>query len=500
MVKIKKSAVSIKNKNTNAPTTVRPPVVAVLGHVDHGKTTLLDYIRKSQVAAKEAGGITQHVGAYQIKHKGRLITFIDTPGHEAFSAMRARGGKVSDIALLVIAADDGVMPQTRESIAHIKAAKVPFIVSINKIDLPGANVEKVKKQLAEEDVLVEGYGGDVVVVQISAKTGQGIDDLLEMINLLADMQGLKGEWEKPFLGVVIEAKLDKFRGSVATILVKEGMLRVGNPIYTKTSEGKVKALIDTEGKGQREIPPSTPVEVLGFSTVPKVGEEVKNTRQESEEATSKSAKQGMAEKIARLERNDVRLIIKADVAGSLEAVTNSVENMAQGDQKLKVYLSDTGNITEGDVLLAAATKSLVIGFNVQINPAVEKLASEEKVLIRKYNVIYELLDELKEGLDALSKQEPEERTLGEAEVIGLFRTSSGKVAGCRVISGRINKNDTLVLKRGGKEMGRSKIASMKHRETEISEAKENEELGLIMEKEYPFTKGDIILAIGSSVS
>jgi len=495
----KKNKQKGKNKpNSETKSNGRPPVVAILGHVDHGKTTLLDHIRKSHVADKEAGGITQHIGAYQITYKNRKITFIDTPGHEAFSAMRARGGSVSDLVILVVAADDGLMPQTKESIAHIKAARVPFIVAVNKIDLPGANVEKVKKQLAEQAVLVEGYGGDVVVVSISAKNDQGIDDLLEMINLVSDMAGLKKIDKAEFEGVVIEAKLDKFKGSVATILVKSGTLKIGDKLHTKTVSGKVKALIDSEGKRQKEVPTATPIEVLGFSKVPKIGEKVDSNIEAESKISIEREAVDTKKKFERPAENEVRLIIKSDVAGSLEAIENALQNLKKEDQKLKIFYSDTGNISESDVLLASATKSLIIGFNVAVANSAEKLAAEEGVLIRNYQVIYELIDELKEGLEALNKKEEKEEVLGEAKIIQIFKRADSKVAGSKVISGRINVNDLIAIKRDNKEIGRSNISSMKHRDSSINEASEGDELGVILEKGVPFAKGDIIVAIRQS--
>ncbi|MEX0622149.1 MAG: translation initiation factor IF-2 [Candidatus Woykebacteria bacterium] len=494
-----KSRTIEKGQQSTAQPSGRPPVVAILGHVDHGKTTLLDYIRRSHVAAKEAGGITQHIGAYQVTHKGRKITFIDTPGHEAFSAMRARGGSVSDVAVLVVAADDGVMPQTKESIAHLKAAQTPFIVAVNKMDLPGTNIDRIKKQLSEEGVLVEGFGGDVVVVPISAKRGEGVDNLLEMVNLVADMQGLKEETGKDFSGVVIESKLDKFKGPVATVLVKEGVLRIGDPVHTKSTTGKVKALVGDEGVPVKEARPSTPVEVLGFAAVPKVGEEVSSKEAETEKVESKKPIE-TGEKFVRPKENEIRLIIKADAQGSLEAITSSLEKLKKENQQVKIYYSDTGNITDSDILLASATKSLVIGFNANISNTASKLASEEGVLVRTYNIIYELIDELEEGLEAISRPEVKEEILGNAEILKIFTAEEDKVAGCRTISGRINKGDLLAIKRDGKEIGRSKIVSMKHRDSNINEANEGEEFGLIFEKKVPFAKSDIIVAMGSSVN
>ncbi|HEX7456701.1 MAG TPA: translation initiation factor IF-2 [Candidatus Nanoarchaeia archaeon] len=499
MAKNRNSTIKQRPTPTLARGTTRPPVVAILGHVDHGKTTLLDYIRKSHVAEREFGAITQHIGAYQIEHNGRKITFIDTPGHEAFSAMRARGGQVSDLAVLVIAVDDGVMPQTKESIAHIKAANIPFIVAANKIDIPGTNIEKVKKQLSENDVLVEDYGGDVVVVPVSAKTGEGTVDLLEMTLLLADMQELKANQDKPFSGVVIEAKLDKFKGPLATILVKEGILHVGDALYTDSAIGKVKILTDADGKGLKEAYPSTPVEVLGFTSVPKIGELTKITSESKIRTVEKAEKVAFEQKIGITDEGEIRLIIKTDVVGSLEAITNSLESLKAEDKKVKIYHSSTGDISESDVLLAAATRSLIIGFNVLISKSVERLAAEEKVLIRVYNLIYELLDELREGLTAL-EQKKEEVVYGEAVVVKTFQIRDGKAAGCKIEAGKVNKEDTIIIKRNEKEIGRSKITSMKHRESDINEATEGEEFGVVLEKNVSFTKGDIMVAIGRSVT
>jgi len=480
---------------TSKEVTGRPPVVAVLGHVDHGKTSLLDYIRKSHVASKEAGGITQHIGAYQIDYKGRKITFIDTPGHEAFSSMRARGGQAADEAILVVAADDGVMPQTKESIAHIKAANIPFLVAINKIDLPNANLEKVKKQLAEAEVLIEGYGGDVVAVPVSAKTGQGVEDLLEIIALLADMQELKTEEGVDFKGIVIESKMDKSQGPVATVLVKEGKLKITDLIFSGTTSGKVKALESYDGTHVKEAHVSDPILVLGFSAVPKVGEIVTNKAPSEAKFPQEVKKIDFRDKLAEGNTSEIRVIIKADSSGSLEAIEDCLLSLQKDDQNVKVFFSATGDITDGDVLLAASTRSLIIGFNVKISPSAEKIAKEEKVLIRQYKLIYDLLDELKEGLQALSESKQEEQFAGTAQIIQIFKSASGKVAGCQITSGRINKDDLLVLKREQRELGRSKIASMKQRESAVTQVQEGEELGIILEKELPFAKGDIIAAV-----
>ena len=498
---VKESRAKVENtiQSSVQKINTRPPVVAILGHVDHGKTTLLDYIRKSHVVEKEAGGITQHIGSYQIVHKDRTITFIDTPGHEAFSTMRARGGAVSDLALLVIAADDGVMPQTRESIAHIKAAGIPFIVVINKIDLPQVNIEKIKKQLADCEILVEGFGGDVVVAEVSAKTGQGVDDLIDMTILVSDLQELKDTSHNPFSGVIIESSLDRFKGPVALILVKEGYLHIGDTIYTSSTSGKVKSLLNTDGKQISYASPSTPAEVLGFSSVPEVGVKVSVNKGKSSIDLDKkemASPTDFSKRITKLKESEVRLIIKADVSGTLEAIINSIKNLKQDEYKLEIYYSGTGNVTESDVLLAAATKSIIIGFNVTVGTSAERLAIEEKTPIRKYTLIYELLDELKEGMEALSEKKQEATILGEAMIIKIFNIENTKIAGCVVKEGRINKNDLLVVKRNGKEIGRSKITSIKQRDTDLNEAIQNEEFGVVLEKSIPFTKGDIMSAIG----
>ncbi len=470
-----------------------PPVVTILGHVDHGKTTLLDYIRKSHVAEKEFGDITQHIGAYQVDYKGKSITFIDTPGHEAFSQMRSRGARVTDLAILVVAADDGVMPQTKESIAHIKKAAAPLIVAINKMDLPSANVEKVKKQLAEEGVLVEGYGGDVVAVPISAKTGQGISELLEMVQLVAEISGVKKDTQGEFEGVVIESYLDRFRGPVATIIVKKGSLRVGDTVFGDSASGKIKSLIDSNGKGLRQVGVSAPVEILGLEKVPAVGDVLSKKTKERPVLDQKEKKVDWSWSIEP-KSIEIRLILKADTYGSLEAITNSIEAAEADSQEVKFIHKETGDVTENDVLLAASTKSIIIGFNVKVAGSVQKVAEEEGVNIRTYKLIYELLDELEEGLTALAAAEKKKEVLGEAKILAVFDSGEGKIAGGKITSGRINKVDNLVVRRGDKVLGETKIKSMKHKLLDINEAKEDEEFGIIFEQDIKFKEGDIIQA------
>ena len=482
------------NAKKNSPS--RAPIVTIMGHVDHGKTTLLDYIRSTKVAEKEHGGITQHIGAYQITKDGKTLTFIDTPGHAAFSAMRARGANITDIVVLVVAADDGVMPQTKESITHIKSAGVPMIVAINKMDAPGANVDRVKKGLSEAGVLVEGYGGDVVTVPISAKTGQGVNELLEMINLIAEMAELKDESSANFEGVVIESSLDKFRGPLATILVKKGKIKVGDQIKSKGSSGKVKSLIDSDGKQLKEAGVSMPVEILGFEKVPGVGETVtmeNSQNPELHDAEDRTEKRDPFAALANTGKTQINLIVKADVVGSLEAIIAAVESLSDQERKVNIVHKETGEVSDSDVLLAASTRSLVISFNVKIAKSAEKLAEEEKVMIRSYSIIYELLDELKEGLELLVDAK-REKILGKGQIIAIFDTSHGKIAGTEITEARLAKGDRVRFLRNEEEIGSTRIKSIRHLQKEINTAKEGEECGLLFENFEGFDNGDTIVA------
>ena len=470
-----------------------PPVVAILGHVDHGKTTLLDKIRGSHTAEKEAGGITQHISAYQVNNKGKKITFIDTPGHEAFSDMRARGAKVVDLAVLVVAADDGVMPQTKESIAHIKTAEVPFIVAINKIDAPAVNMEKVKKQLAEENVLVEGYGGDVVAVPLSAKTGQGVEDLLEMIHLVAEISEVNKTKTKEFEGVVIESFLDKFRGPLAVIIVKGGSLSVGDSIFGDTARGKIKSIIDSFGENIKEANVSDPVTLLGLDSVPSVGDVF--TKEEKNKTADKKANVIGRDWSQPPKTSEIRLILKADTYGSLEAISNSIESLKAPGQEVKFIHKETGDVTENDILLASSSKAIIISFNVKVQNTVAKVADEEGVNIRSYSLIYELLDELKEGLTALSEATKKKEVIGESEVLAKFESDEGTIAGAKVTKGRMNISDNVVIIRNGKEIRETKIKSMKHKLSDINEAEEGKEFGVIFADKVKFEQGDIIQAV-----
>jgi translation initiation factor IF-2 len=472
-------------------TNSRPPVVTIMGHVDHGKTTLLDFIRHSHVADKEYGGITQHIGAYQVAVNGQKMTFIDTPGHEAFAQMRARGASVTDIVILVVAADDGIMPQTKESIAHIKTAGVPFVVAVNKMDTPGANLERVKKGLAEEEVLVEGYGGNVPIVGISAKTGDGVKELLEIVGLLAELEELTADPKAHFKGVVIESALDKFKGPVATILVKDGTLKLGDPLVVGAAIGKVKALFNDQAKAVKEALPGDPVEVLGFTSVPAVGAVVG----ESAPAVEKESEEKESERdLFASEVKELKLIVKADRIGSLEALNYAINQIPSGDYKVRFILKETGDINESDILLAATSKAIIIGFNVKVAPSAQKLADEEKVNIRKFNIIYELLDELKDGLDVLTKPKVVEEELGQALIKAVFTSSKGNVAGCEVVSGSLRRGDLVKLMRNSEEVFSSRIKSIRYQKEDIPKADKGEECGILLDSSEEFAIGDILYA------
>ncbi len=484
-----------KTKETKKNTLKRAPVVTIMGHVDHGKTTLLDYIRKAKVAEREHGGITQHISSYQAEIGGQKITFIDTPGHEAFSAMRARGANVTDVAILVVAADDGVMPQTKESISHIKAAGIPMIVAINKMDLPGANIDRVKKGLSENEVLVEGYGGDVVTVAVSAKTGSGVDELLEMINLVAEIAELKDESNEPFEAVVIESSLDKFRGPVATILVKKGSVKVGDLVKTTDISGKVRALVGSSGDQLKEATVSMPVQILGLEKVPSVGDVLKlGGKSEIVVSEKEINKKTALEKLAEPKVTEINIIVKADVAGSLEAITTSLEELGDEEHKVNIIHKETGEVSESDVLLAASTKSIIIGFNVKVSKAAEKLSDEEKVMIRTFNIIYQLLDELKEGL-AMLVDAKKEQILGKGNIIQVFDTSWGRVAGTKVTEGRLNRGDRVNLYRDEEKITSAKIKTIRHLQEEVNTAKEGLECGVLLEGKAEVAVGDIIVAV-----
>lgn len=465
----------------------RPPVVVVLGHVDHGKTTLLDKIRRTNVVVSEAGGITQHIGAYQVKE----ITFIDTPGHVAFSQMRSRGAKVADLAVLVVAVDEGVKPQTLESLKHIQKSKINYLVALNKIDLPNINIERVKKLLSQNGIMVEGYGGDIVVVPVSAKTGEGIDDLLEMILLLAQMAQLKGDPKAELEAVVIESKLDYRRGLLATILVRNGSLKVGDEIQVEDSWAKIKAMTDDKGRRINTALPSQPVEILGFKTIPPVGGKVKPKK--SKILEEKLAIKKTAELTEGTEEKKLKIILKADTVGTLEAIESSLP------KQLKIINVGVGDVNESDVLLADATNAEIIAFAVKIPTPVKKLAEQELVKISQFKIIYELLEVVSDKLAKFLKPAEEEEILGRAEVIAEFKIKNERIAGCKVKEGEIGKQNLIHLNRGEELLGTARIKSMRKGKNDIDEAKLGEEFGVIFSPQLDFAIGDMLVSFRGTV-
>lgn len=493
---------------------LRPAIVTILGHVDHGKTTLLDYIRKASVAAKEHGGITQHIGAYQISVQGtvdsgqkdkkdsslktensKLITFIDTPGHAAFEKMRSRGAKVADIAVLVIGVDDGIMPQTTEAINHIKAAKVPLIVAVNKVDLPEVNLkvqlERIKKQLSDKDILVEEYGGDVPLVPLSAKTGEGVDKLLEMINLVAEIHELKGDPSLAPAGVVIEANLDKFKGAIATILVRNGTLKKGEQINVGGVMGKIRGLFDFAGKAVDSAGPSTPVEVLGLGGVPevgaKLGEEPKTEKdQRVQEVLS------LVDKLKQGESKTLKVIIKADKQGSLEAIWESLQKFNDKGKVIDFIFTGTGDIGEENIKLASSVGAIVIGFNVKVAPRAQQLAENEHVLIRNYNIIYELLEEVEDVLSTLLEVGQLEEVLGKANIIAEFPHGKERIAGCRMIEGEIAKGHKIRILREGQNIGETKLKVLRKVKEEVNKVEKGNDCGMLFDPIVDFQINDVV--------
>lgn len=471
----------------------RPPIVTILGHVDHGKTTLLDFIRKSSVAAKEHGGITQHIGAYQVPHDNKLITFIDTPGHAAFEKMRSRGAKVADIAVLVIAIDDRVMPQTIEAIKHIQEAKVPMIVAVNKIDLTGIDVkvqmEKIKKQLSDHKVLMEEYGGDVPIVSLSAKTGEGIDKLLEMIQLVTELHELKGDPDLEPSGVVIEANLDKFKGPVATILVRNGTLKKGQQILLGGVKGKIRGLFDYNGESIDTAGPSTPVEVLGLEAVPAVGALLGSEA----ETTTKDSVQSLIDKLKQDQSKVLRVVVKADKQGSLEAIQDALEKFNEEQELVKIISAGTGDISEADVKLAAATRAIVIVFNAKVSSAAQKIAEIEHVLVRTYNIIYELITEIEDVVEGMLKVGAIEEIFGVAQILAEFPYGKDlRIAGCKVLDGQISKGPKIRIVRGEEKIADTKIKSLKKAKEEVVRVEKGDECGMMFEPQVDFQIGDLV--------
>jgi len=479
----------------------KPPVVTILGHVDHGKTTLLDYIRHSNIAKKEKGGITQKIGAYEIELKEvnypiKKITFIDTPGHELFSMLRARGAKIADLAILLIDAKDGIMPQTIESIAHIKQAQIPFIVALNKIDLPDAKPEKVKEELMKYDIITDDRGGKVPAINISAKTGQGVKDLLEAILIVATDLNLQYNPQAPPEGYIIETKKDK-RGIVATIILKNGKLKVGDKVYCDDKLVDVRALINDQGLLLPIIYPSTPVEVLGFKEIPQVGaliseKPVKKIKEREKQLLSKEQEiYDLSQLFKKEEEKKLKIIIKTDNYGSLEAISYAIKD----NKKIEIVLAAVGDITKSDVFLAKTTKAIIIGFNTTVNQEVKNLAKEEKIPLRLYEIIYELIEELNEATFFLQQKEVEKKVKGEAKILAVFNIQDQIVAGVKVIKGKINLNDKVELYRNEKLIGNGKIISLKIRAKPVEEVKKGQEAGMIFSPRLDFTIGDVVKSI-----
>ncbi len=487
----------------------RPPIVTILGHVDHGKTTLLDAIRQTNVTEQEFGGITQHIGAYQVTLEGKKITFLDTPGHEAFTAMRARGAQVTDIAILIVAADDGVMPQTIEAINHAKAAKVHIIAAINKVDKADANVDRTKQQLAEHGLVIEKWGGDIVSVDMSAKDKKGIDELLEMISLVAEVAELKADATGPAVGTVIEAELDKGKGPVATVLVSEGTLKIGDAVVMGSAYGKVKAMLDDRGNRVLKAGPATPVEIVGLSTVPSAGDYmdvVKNEREARQVAEARAAetREGKMEShtrvtLADLYRQikegvvkDLNVVLKTDVQGSEEAIAQSLTKLADEEVRVNLIHSGVGNIGESDVLLASASNAVVVGFNVKVDTNALRAAEKESVDVRTYNIIYELLDDIEGAMLGLLAPVLEETVIGHAEVRATFKVPRGVVAGCYVTDGKAQRNAEARLKRGEEIVYTGKVGSLRHIKDDVREMAAGFECGVVLEGFNDFQEGDVI--------
>jgi translation initiation factor IF-2 len=478
-----------------AQLTNRPPVVTILGHVDHGKTSLLDAIRQTDVAAGEAGGITQHIGAYQVESKGRLITFLDTPGHAAFTQMRARGAQGADIVVLVVAADDGVMPQTREAIAHAKAARVPIIVAMNKIDKANANPERVKQQLAEQELVPDEWGGNTMVIPVSAKQKQGIDDLLEGVLLVADNTSIKANPSGKVIGTVIEAELDKSKGTMATLLIQNGTLESGDIVVAGTTHGRLRALSDFKGKPVKKAGPSTPVAVMGLNEVPSAGDlfEVVDSEKEARlivaERLALAKAQAQTKKKVSLEdlfanvqsgeAKELNLIVKADVQGSLEPIVSELNKLGEGEIGIKVLYSETGNIGDNDVMLASASNAIIIGFNVQADVSARRVAEKEGVDIRLYEIIYRMTEDIEKALNGMLEPETKDKIIGRAQVLAVFAASKfGKVAGCRVTDGELRRNAKIRLYRGTDILYEGDLSSLRHEKDDVREVREGYECGV----------------------
>lgn len=506
--------IASENKKDLVP---RAPVVTILGHVDHGKTTLLDAIRQASVVSEEAGGITQHIGAYQAMHKDRLITFLDTPGHAAFTAMRSRGAQGADLVILVVAADDGVMPQTKEALAHTRAAKVPLVVALNKVDKPNANPDKVKQQLADNGLIPDDWDGDTIVVPVSAKQKTGLEDLLEAILLIADSTDILANPKGQVIGTVIEAERDPSRGVVATLLVQNGTLRTGDTLVVGTAYGRLRAMFDFLGNKVEEAGPSTPVSVLGLKEVPAAGDPFRVVdsekdaraivaeRKEKEKAEKKRSSarpltlESMFDAFQAGELRELRLIVKADVQGSLEPIISSLGEMSAQDKEgeigVNILHAGTGNIGENDITLAAASHAIVLGFNVEADSSAQKMAEREGISIRLYDIIYRLTEDVEKALKGMLEPEEKETVIGKAEVRAIFKASKlGKIAGCRVVEGEVRRNALVRVLRNGEEIHSGPIASLKHEKDDVREVREGFECGINLKEFNDIQEGDILEA------
>ncbi len=489
---------------------IRPPVVTILGHVDHGKTSLLDAIRQSNVAEGEAGGITQHIGAYQVERNGRTITFLDTPGHAAFTAMRARGAQGADIVILVVAADDGVMPQTKEAIAHAKAARVPIIVALNKIDKPNAAPDRVKQQLAELELVPDDWGGSTMVIPVSAKQKQGIDDLLEAILLVADNTDIRANPDGRVIGTVIEAEVDKTKGTMATLLVQNGTLQAGDIVVAGKAFGHLRAITDYKARPIKKAGPSMPVSVMGLSGMPAAGDVFQVVESEREaraivaERVEAEKSQAQAPKKVSLEdlfasvqsgeTKELNLIVKADVQGSLEPIMVELEKLGKGEIGIKILYAETGNIGENDVMLAAASKAIIIGFNVQADVSARRLADAEGISIRLYDIIYRMTEDIEKALKGMLEPEVVEKVIGRASVLAVFQASKlGRVAGCRVTEGELRRNGRVRLFRGTDIVFEGEMASLRHEKEDVREIRQGYECGVGFKNFHDIQVGDLLI-------
>ncbi|TGB04763.1 translation initiation factor IF-2 [Halobacillus salinus] len=488
----------------------RPAVITIMGHVDHGKTTLLDRIRDTKVTEGEAGGITQHIGAYQIENNGKKITFLDTPGHAAFTSMRSRGAQVTDVAILVVAADDGVMPQTKEAISHAKAAEVPIIVAVNKMDKEGANPDRVMQELMEYELIAEDYGGETIFVKMSAVQGEGIEELLEMVTLVSEMEELKANPNRQAYGTVIEAELDKGRGPVATLLVQNGTLNVGDPLVVGNAHGRVRAMVNDIGRRVKTAAPSTPVEITGLNSVPQAGDRflafddekkaksvgearAQKALEENRSATAKVSLDDLFEQIKQGDVKDINLIVKGDVQGSVEALTGSLEKIEVEGVKVKIIHTGVGAITESDVTLASASNAIIIGFNVRPDGNARKAAESENVEIRLHNIIYKVMEEIESAMKGMLDPEYEEQIIGQVEVREIFKVSKvGTIAGSYVTDGKITRHSGVRVIRDGVVIYEGEIDALKRYKDDAKEVAQGYECGITVKNFNDIKVGDII--------